>query len=53
MNRLKESGLPIVMAQAMYAIVGAVALQRGGVVANKVVREKILNPLGLEDEADY
>ena len=47
MDRLRESGLSIVMAQSLYAIVGAVALQRGGVVANKVVRESILNPLGL------
>lgn len=46
MTNLQSSGLPIVMTQALYAIVGAVALQRGGEVANDVVREKILNPLG-------
>lgn len=31
----------------MYAIVGAVALQKGGEVATNVVRERILGPLGL------
>ena len=47
MANLQASGFPIVMIQALYAIVGAVALQRGGEVANDVVRERILNPLGL------
>ena len=31
---------------SLYAIVGAVALERGGEVANKVVQVKILEPLG-------
>jgi len=31
---------------SLYAIVGAVALERGGEVANKVVQDKILEPLG-------
>jgi large subunit ribosomal protein L15 len=31
---------------SLYAIVGAVALERGGDVANKVVQDKILAPLG-------
>jgi large subunit ribosomal protein L15 len=47
-NNLSGSGLELVMAQAMYAIVGAVSLERGGVVASSVVREKILRPLGVE-----
>ena len=47
MMNLKGSGLPVVAAQTLYAIVGAVALQRGGVVADNVVRERLLAPLGL------
>jgi large subunit ribosomal protein L15 len=31
---------------SLYAVVGAVALERGGEVANKVVQDKILTPLG-------
>ena len=47
MTNLKSSGLNVVITQALYAIVGAIALQRGGDVASDVVRERILNPLGL------
>ncbi|KAL9631048.1 MAG: hypothetical protein Q9164_006101 [Protoblastenia rupestris] len=45
--KLKESGFEVVIQQALYAIVGAVALQKGGQVANDIVRERILGPLGL------
>lgn len=48
MGNLRTSGFPIVLTQALYAIVGAVALQRGGEVANEVVRGKIMLPLGLQ-----
>ncbi|MCJ1293736.1 hypothetical protein MMC34_005291 [Xylographa carneopallida] len=44
---LPGSGLELALAQALYAIVGAVSLQKGGEVANKVVRERILSQLGL------
>lgn len=47
MMNLKGSGLPAVASQTLYAIVGAVALQRGGVVADNVVQERLLAPLGL------
>ena len=47
MMNLKGSGLPAVTAQTLYAIVGAVALQKGGEVADNVVRERLLSPLGL------
>lgn len=40
--------MDVVLAQAVYAIVGAVALQRGGDVAVKVAKERILAPLGLK-----
>ena len=45
---LEESGIDIVLSQTLYAIVGAVSLQRGGEVANRIVKERILAPLGLK-----
>jgi len=44
---LEASGLEVVLATSMYAIVGAIALQKGGAVAARVTRERILKPLGL------
>jgi len=44
---LPGSGLELALAQALYAIVGAISLQKGGEVANKFVRERILSQLGL------
>lgn len=38
----------MVYAQAILAVVGAIALQRGGEVANKIARERILDPLSLQ-----
>lgn len=32
----------------MYAIVGAIALEKGGYVANKIAQERILEPLGVK-----
>jgi len=32
----------------MYAVVGAVALEKGGHIANKVAQERILEPLGIK-----
>ncbi|MCJ1335833.1 hypothetical protein MMC09_001107 [Bachmanniomyces sp. S44760] len=46
-ENLKGSGEDLVLAQALYAIVGAIALQKGGEVANKIARDRILRPLGL------
>lgn len=37
----------MVYAQALYAIVGALALEQGGQVANRIARERILQPIGL------
>ena len=42
------SGQRLVLAQTMYAIVGAVALERGGVAANQVAQKQILEPLGFK-----
>lgn len=47
-DRLETSGADVVLAQAVYAIIGAVALQRGGDVATKVAKERVLAPLGLK-----
>jgi large subunit ribosomal protein L15 len=41
------SGQEVVVAQALYAIVGAIALERGGEVANRIARERVLKPLGV------
>ncbi|KAI9775427.1 MAG: hypothetical protein M1839_001122 [Geoglossum umbratile] len=46
-DNLMGSGIESVVVEALYAIVGAVALSKGGTVAATVVREKILQPLGL------
>jgi large subunit ribosomal protein L15 len=46
-NRLKASGVDTVLATSLYAVIGALALQKGGEVANRVAREKVLKPLGV------
>lgn len=43
----KGSGLNIVMSGAIYAIIGAVALQNGGKTAHRIVRERIVKKLRL------
>lgn len=47
-DKLVESGQEAVLAQAVYAVVGAVALRLGGDVAGRVARERVLEPLGLK-----
>ena len=39
----------MVLTQAIFAIVGALAMEQGGTVANRVARERILLPAGLND----
>ncbi|TGO23248.1 hypothetical protein BPAE_0138g00010 [Botrytis paeoniae] len=46
-NDLEKSGLELVLATSLYAIIGAIALQKGGDVATRVARERILKPLGI------
>lgn len=46
-SNLDTSGVDVVLVTTLYAIVGAVALQKGGEVANRVTRERILKPLGI------
>jgi len=51
-DNLIGSGQEVVVAQAIYALVGAVALERGGEVANRIARQRILEPLGITFSAD-
>ena len=46
-NQLNASGIELILAHTMYAIIGAIALQKGGDVAARVAREKVLKPLGI------
>ncbi|KAL6706332.1 hypothetical protein ACN47E_005622 [Coniothyrium glycines] len=43
---LQGSGQESVLSTSLYAIVGAIALEKGGEAANNIVQEKILAPLG-------
>jgi hypothetical protein len=45
-ENLLGSGLESVSSTTLYAIIGAIALERGGEVANKITQDKILTPLG-------
>ncbi|OTA99656.1 hypothetical protein M426DRAFT_324973 [Hypoxylon sp. CI-4A] len=44
-ENIKGSGFNVVMAGAVYALVGAVSLQQGGKTASRIVRERILKKL--------
>lgn len=46
-TEVERSGRDIVLANTLYALVGATAMQKGGELANAVAIEKILQPLGL------
>jgi large subunit ribosomal protein L15 len=46
-EQLEFSGIKLILAHTMYAIIGAIALQKGGDVAARVARERILKPLGI------
>lgn len=45
-DRPLESGLEVILNHTMFATVGAIALERGGLAANEVARDRILTPLG-------
>ncbi|KAL8932895.1 MAG: hypothetical protein Q9211_006069 [Gyalolechia sp. 1 TL-2023] len=47
-DKWKESGVEIILTQALYAIVGAISLEKGGEFANRIARERILAPLGFK-----
>jgi hypothetical protein len=44
---LDASGVNVVLTTTLYAIIGAIALQKGGDVAARVARERVLKPLGI------
>ncbi|KAI1450100.1 ribonuclease-III-like-domain-containing protein [Annulohypoxylon stygium] len=44
-ENIKGSGFDPIMSGAVYAIIGAIALQQGGKIASRVVRDRILNKL--------
>ncbi|KAK0663384.1 hypothetical protein DIS24_g1343 [Lasiodiplodia hormozganensis] len=46
-DNLQGSGIDVVLAQTLYAIIGALAMQKGGEVANRTVKDRILIPLGI------
>jgi large subunit ribosomal protein L15 len=46
-NHLNASGIELILAHTTYAIIGAIALQKGGDIAARVAREKVLKPLGI------
>jgi len=46
-DNLESSGIETVLAHTVYSIIGALALQRGGEVAARAARERVLQPLGL------
>ncbi|KAJ5345404.1 hypothetical protein N7452_003408 [Penicillium brevicompactum] len=45
---LRASGIELVLANTLYAVIGAVSLEKGGLVANQIARERILDPLGIK-----
>lgn len=46
-DNLEGSGVNTVLAHTIYSIVGAVAMQKGGELAARTARERVLQPLGL------
>lgn len=46
-DNLATSGMDVVLAHTMCSIIGALALQKGGDVAVRVAKERVLAPLGL------
>lgn len=49
-DNLNASGYDMVLAQAMYAIVGAVSLEQGGAAANRITKDRILARIGMRPQ---
>lgn len=49
-DNLNASGYDMVLAQAMFAIVGAVSLEQGGAAANRITKDRILAHIGLRPQ---
>jgi len=47
-DRLDASGADLVYSQAVFAIIGALALEQGGAVANRIAKERVLIPMGMK-----
>lgn len=47
-DNLDASGAALVYSQALMAVIGALALEQGSAVANRIARERVLLPLGLK-----
>lgn len=47
-TNLESSGLELILAHTLYAIVGAISLEKGGAYANQIANERILAPLGVK-----
>ncbi|PYH92228.1 RNase III domain protein [Aspergillus ellipticus CBS 707.79] len=47
-NNLESSGIDLVLTHTLYAVIGAISLEKGNLVANQVTRERILAPLGFK-----
>ncbi|KAL2062676.1 hypothetical protein VTL71DRAFT_5748 [Oculimacula yallundae] len=47
LDNMESSGIDVVLTTSLYAIIGAIALQRGGNIAARVVNENVLKPLGI------
>ncbi|KAK3402646.1 ribonuclease-III-like-domain-containing protein [Sordaria brevicollis] len=43
---LESSGVVVVLNQTLFAIIGAISLEKGAAIAQRIVREKILKKLG-------
>jgi len=46
-ENLDRSGVDVVLTSSLYAVIGAIGLEKGMDVANQVTRDKILKPLGI------
>ena len=46
-RNMRGSGEDVILSSTIFAIIGAIALQRGGEVAASYVRSRILMPLGI------
>jgi len=47
MKNLEGSGIEVILTTTVFAIIGAIALQKGGAVASEVAKERVLKRLGI------
>lgn len=47
-DKLTASGCDMVYTQAVLAILGGIALEQGGAMANRIAKERVLVPMGLK-----